>query len=186
MRKSFAVWIAVIGVLYACGFVRPHLGSAAADPALKCAAKKQKAAGAKMAGLLKCNGIALMKGSAQDECIAKVNAKLSTAFGKIEAAGGCAITGDLATIDAVVNAAVASTIALETTTQCNAASEPCSLGGSPTSQCEPLDSTGSVALLGCVSFNAVPTPPCATDFDCQIAQPPGSVCVSGVCRYAVN
>ena len=186
MRKSSMASIALVALVFTCGLVRPYLGSAAPDPALKCAAKKQKAAGSKMAGLLKCNAIALLKGEGQDACIAKVNTKFTAAFAKIEADGGCAITGDLASIDAVVNAAVAATMALETTTECNAASDPCSLGGAPTSQCQTLDSTGSAALLGCVSFNAVPTPVCVTDFDCQLAQPPGSVCVSGVCRYAVN
>jgi len=159
---------------------------AAAPPAAKCAGAKQKAAGAKVAATLKCNATALLALTAQQKCLDKANLKFTTAFMKAESAGGCAITGDAATVDRMVDAAVAAVMAIEPATQCTSVDQPCSISAPGTGFCEVLQDTGNAALLGCVSLNNVPHPPCAADYDCQIALPPGAVCVGGFCRYAVD
>ncbi len=72
---------------------------AATAPARRCAAAKLKAAGQAAAGLLGCHASAAKRGAAVDaSCVSKAHAKLMSAFGKAESKGGCASSGDTATV----------------------------------------------------------------------------------------
>jgi len=75
-------------------------GHAADKAAVKCSTGKQKAAVKKIGIKLKCH----QKANAADlpvdqECLAKAETKFSESIAKIEAKGGCIITGDEATIE---------------------------------------------------------------------------------------
>ncbi len=86
-------------------------GSAQAGPtsAQKCAATKTKAAGAKVGAKAKCYQKALANGSTVDStCLTKAEQKFVAAFGGAEAKGGCAVTGDTAAVEALVDTCVAS------------------------------------------------------------------------------
>ena len=95
-----------IGVALLCVLTGTALG---ATPAQKCAATKTKAAGAKVYAKAKCYQKALAKGSTVDStCLTKAEQKFVAAFGNAEAKGGCAVTGDTADVEALVDACVAS------------------------------------------------------------------------------
>jgi hypothetical protein len=73
----------------------------------RCAASKLKATGKKASGLLGCHAKAAAKGIALDPgCIAKVEGKYNTAFGKAEAKGGCNTMGDATAIETKVDSFV--------------------------------------------------------------------------------
>lgn len=77
---------------------------AATDPANTCAVAKQKAAGQKLVGKLKCYGIATKKGVAVDsDCLANVEEKFVGAFTKAESGGDCATTGDADDIELLID-----------------------------------------------------------------------------------
>jgi hypothetical protein len=79
----------------------------AAGTPQKCAVAKSKAASKKLGSKLKCYEKALAKGVAVDAtCLAAAETKFNAAITKAEAKGGCALTGDGPTIEAVVNSAV--------------------------------------------------------------------------------
>jgi hypothetical protein len=86
--------------------------TAATTPARRCAAAKLKAAGSSAAGLLNCHASAVKRGLVvEGACLAKAHAKLASAYTKTEGKGGCASTGDAATVttslDDFVDAVVA-------------------------------------------------------------------------------
>lgn len=67
------------------------VATAAPTPARRCAATKLKAAGSVAAALLGCHASAAKRGDAVDgACLAKAHAKLTSAFTRAEAKGGCA------------------------------------------------------------------------------------------------
>jgi hypothetical protein len=73
--------------------------AAATTPARRCAAAKLKAAGSVASKLLGCHASAVKRGLAVDgECLAKAHDKLTSAFTKAEAKGGCASSGDATTV----------------------------------------------------------------------------------------
>ena len=68
---------------------------AAGTPAQDCAAAKLKAAGKKAAAVLNCHRKAAKLGAAIDPaCVTPTDEKLQTLFGRAEAKGGCAVSGD--------------------------------------------------------------------------------------------
>jgi|SRR5581483_1692487 len=80
----------------------------AADPGLRCAEAKQRAAAKKVVGKVKCNVRAERKGEPVDSaCLAKVETIFTAAFQRAEAKGGCATTHDAQTIENKVDTFVA-------------------------------------------------------------------------------
>src|ERR1051326_8589917 len=76
----------------------------AATAAQKCAATKQKAAGKKAAGKLKCWMKAVKKGSPVDmECLFKAEFKFSKTYDKLDAKGGWQTTNDKGMIETKVD-----------------------------------------------------------------------------------
>ena len=95
-----------ISVALLCVLTGTALG---ATPAQKCAATKTKAAGAKVYAKATCYQKALAKGSTIDStCLTKAEQKFVAAFVGAEAKGGCAVTGDSAAVEALVDTCVAS------------------------------------------------------------------------------
>ena len=77
----------------------------AATPEGKCTAAKVKAAGLKVYAKTKCFQKAVQSGGSVDlSCLGKAEAKFLATFSKIDAAGGCLVTGNAAAIEAQVDA----------------------------------------------------------------------------------
>jgi hypothetical protein len=93
---------------------------AAATPAQKCAASKVKAVSKKASAQLKCISKALGKGVAVDPaCLASASAKYTTAVGKADSKGGCALTGDGNSLEGLVDNDSNAIVAMTTTTPIN-------------------------------------------------------------------
>jgi hypothetical protein len=76
-------------------FATVALARAAADPAAKCVAGKNKAATAALGASLECHRKALIAGADVDPaCLEATAVRFATAFQKVEARGGCAVTGN--------------------------------------------------------------------------------------------
>jgi hypothetical protein len=74
-------------------------------PAQECASSKLKETGKKINSLLECDSKAVKKGEAVDPlCLQKAIDKFAEKWAKAEAKGGCATTGDLATIEGKADA----------------------------------------------------------------------------------
>jgi len=101
------------------GFLGPD--HAYGTPQQICAGAKQKAAGKAAVASLTCHAKAATKGIGTDPtCLAKVDAKLATAFAKAESRGGCDPTGDAGAIDALLGSSVdAIVLALRPLTDAN-------------------------------------------------------------------
>jgi hypothetical protein len=81
--------------------------AAATSPARRCAATKLKAAGLTASGLLGCHASAVKRGAAVEvACLAKVQGKLTSAFSRAAAKGGCASSGDAGAIASALDAFV--------------------------------------------------------------------------------
>src|SRR5262245_36493075 len=84
----------------------------AGTPAQVCAGAKQKAAGTAAGASRSCHAKAAQKGVPADPvCLAKADSKLGKAFAQAEARGGCATTGDLAAVDALLGLRVGAIVA---------------------------------------------------------------------------
>jgi hypothetical protein len=71
------------------------VGDACESAARQCRARKLLAAAKRTQGILKCIAKATKKGVPTDPgCVAKVESKFSNKFARIEAKGGCIVTGD--------------------------------------------------------------------------------------------
>ncbi len=80
----------------------------ATSPAAKCAIAKSKASAKKLSSKAKCYQKALAKSMPVDSaCLMAAEAKYNAAITKAEAGSGCAIPGDGATLEALVNRQVA-------------------------------------------------------------------------------
>lgn len=92
--------------------VLPHPALSAKPPGPTCAATKLKAAGLKAHAKLLCYAKAVIKAVPVDgACLTKAEAKYATAWGKIEAKGGCATTGDAGPIEEKVDGFVSAVVA---------------------------------------------------------------------------
>ncbi len=77
-------------------------------PAQKCSAAKIKAMSKKATSLFACYAKASLGGGTVDAgCVAKASGKFGITFAKIDAKGGCAITGDATAVEAEIDADVA-------------------------------------------------------------------------------
>lgn len=77
---------------------------AVVDPVLKCGLAKMQAALRDSAGLNACFRRALQAGTAPDPaCVDAVDTNLAAAFAKIEARGGCSVTGDAGGVQRILD-----------------------------------------------------------------------------------
>lgn len=88
--------------------------------ASRCAAAKQMAVGKKMLRKLKCYATAMKKtasvSNVDPECLAKVEQKFVDAIAKAEAKGGCAVNGDAASLESLVDGWVQNVLQVTPTT----------------------------------------------------------------------
>ena len=106
-------WL-LVGTLLA---TMPSGAQAGQTPAQKCAVAKSKAAAKKIEAKLKCQQRAVQEGTAVDPaCLTTAETKFNQAIAGAEAPGGCAVSGDRATIEAAVDPCVDSVAALTTGT----------------------------------------------------------------------
>lgn len=100
---GFRVVVTMCGALFALA-ATAHAG---ASPLQKCAAAKVKATATGLRKQLGCEGKAVSNGTGVDPiCLAGAATKLTAAFAKAEAAGGCLIAGDAAPTDVAIDALV--------------------------------------------------------------------------------
>ncbi|HYC57395.1 MAG TPA: hypothetical protein VEL28_20860 [Candidatus Binatia bacterium] len=89
------------------------LGTALTLGGGKCAATKMAALGKECAGYLRCYAAgAAMSETVDPSCLAAHEGRLTKSFTKAEAKGGCAVTGDQATLEAMVGDIAAGTYTL--------------------------------------------------------------------------
>jgi hypothetical protein len=99
-RRAFA--FAFVLTLFCSGW-----GRASGTPAQVCAGAKLKTTGKVAGAELGCHAKAAKQGAAVDgACLAKADAKLGSGFAKAEARGGCASTGDVDDVGALLDSAV--------------------------------------------------------------------------------
>ena len=97
--KCLVVLAVVAGMAAAAGAVP--------TPAQKCAAAKIKATGKKIGAKAKCQEKGILTALPADStCLAKAEVKFSSTIAKAELKGGCPLTGDTATLEAVADQAV--------------------------------------------------------------------------------
>lgn len=109
-RFAGATGLALLFASTTVGLLVPALPAcAAADPAVSCAASKQKAAAKKLSSKMKCHEKAMKKGVGVDpECLVKAEGKFVAAFDKAEEKGGCITTNDAVALEATIDDTVAS------------------------------------------------------------------------------
>ena len=113
--------IAIAGVV-----LHAAASQAAGDPAAACASAKQKAAGKRADGKLKCHAKATKANAVVDqECLDKVEEKFSNAIAKAEAKGGCATTNDAGSLGAIVDGCVDSVVTATPATTTTTTTIPC-------------------------------------------------------------
>ena len=99
---------------------------AAGDPGAVCAAAKQKATGKKAAAKLNCHAKATSTNSTVDQaCLDKADEKFMKAIAKAEAKGGCAITGDAASLESMVDSFVDSVVTVTPASTTTTTTIPC-------------------------------------------------------------
>lgn len=102
-------WSVAFVVALAAGVPGP--ASAKPSPAQKCAVAKLKAAAKKLSAKLACHQTALLHGGAPSAtCLAHATSAFTLAFARAEAKGGCAVTGDAASVEAEIDAMVTSLV----------------------------------------------------------------------------
>ena len=98
------MWQLGLALMLVAAVVVPAAGVAATTPARRCASAKLKAAGSTASGLLGCHASAVKRGAAVDPtCLGKAHAKLTSAFSRAEAKGGCASAGDAGTVTTTID-----------------------------------------------------------------------------------
>jgi len=111
MGITFTSALAAAGLLTVCVAMAVP-AAAGLDPTTKCTALKLAAAGKKAAAALKCNAVALKKGTALDAaCVAGADVAFTAAFAKAEKNVTCAEPGDAATIGGLVDSFVGDVVA---------------------------------------------------------------------------
>ena len=167
---STLAWL-LLGTLLA---TMPAGAQAGQTPAQKCAVAKSKAAAKKIEAKLKCQQRAVQDGTAVDPaCLTTAETKFNQAIARAEAPGGCAVSGDGATIEAAVDSCVDSVAALTTgtappTTGC--CSFPAPSSNVPFGGC-----TMNLALCAQLSGTMM-SGVCRNDGTCGTATGPGECC----------
>ena len=109
LARTGAAWL-LIGALLAAMSTGAQAGQ---TPAQKCSVAKSRAAAKKIEAKLKCQQRAVQEGTAVDPaCLTTAETKFNEAIAKAEAPGGCAMSGDGATIEAAVDSCVESIVTL--------------------------------------------------------------------------
>jgi len=150
------------------------VAKATPTPAQKCVVAKQKAAVRKAKAKLQCYQRATAAGtSVNPNCLTTAEMKFTTAIGKIEATGHCAVTGDATllenTADEFVN--IVDAVGCSPAGSCGSFSA-CGTGGA--GLCGTAADGGSVCLNAGASC---PGSNCSTTADCA----KGKVCVVNTC-----
>ena len=167
---STLAWL-LVGTLLA---TMPSGAHASPTPAQKCAVAKSKAAAKKIEAKLKCQQRAVQEGTSVDAaCLTTGETKFDQAIARAEAPGGCAVSGDGATIEAAVDSCVDSVAALTTgtappTTGC--CSFPAPSSNVPFGGC-----TMNLALCAQLSGTMM-SGVCRNDGTCGTATGPGECC----------
>jgi hypothetical protein len=164
------------GALLAAMSGAPQAGQ---TPAQKCSVAKSRAAEKKIAAKLKCQQRAVQAGTGVDSgCLTTAEAKFDQAIAKAEAAGGCAVNGDGATIEAAVDSCVESIVTLTPgTSQQGCCSFRAPISGTVFPGC-------TMDLAQCSNLNGtVVSGVCRNDGTCGTATGPGECCnfVPGGC-----
>ena|SRR5689334_11786227 len=184
-------WVVSLAIVLAIGPSAVAKGKP--TPAQQCSAAKIKAMSKKAASLFACYGKAAIAGGTVDAgCVAKASGKFGVAFAKIDAKGGCAVTGDADAVEAEIDADVAalasaapteptttSTSTSTTTTSSSTSTSlpPCTGEGSACGAC----GSGICArncpgtTLACFNNSTVIVMPCNSDADCGA----GMYCAAG-------
>src|SRR5262249_7196726 len=85
----------------------------ASQPGERCAAAKLRAAGRKSAGKLNCQAREVLRRDGSEvDCLARIESKFASAWAKIEAKGGCVVSGDADTVEGLVDQLVADLVAV--------------------------------------------------------------------------
>src|SRR5262245_19701327 len=109
-RKTLVAAVLVVGAFGA------EPARAAGTPAAQCAAGEAKAAAKRIWNDVGCQRLALLHGATVDPaCLARGHTKFAAAFSKLDAAGGCLVTGDASAIAGVCDGVVATLVANLTT-----------------------------------------------------------------------
>src|SRR5262249_37559604 len=154
---------------------------------------KNKAAGKKIAAKLKCREKAVQLGMPVDPaCLKIAESKFDAAIARAEASGGCAASGDGATIESAVDSCVDSIVTLTfgttSTTLTPATTSTTTVAGSTTTttMAEPVccatPQTQQVPFLGCTmatghcTVGTMQPGVCRNDGTCGAATGPGSCC----------
>lgn len=158
-------------------------------PAQRCAAAKLKAAAVKIDRKLACHRAAVLAGRPVDvACLLAAETKFGRAMTKAESNGGCALTGDLESLEAACDACVddvagrtpvttstSTTTNTTTSTACSGPNGPCgSCGGAGvcTNTCDALATyvcvNGTLTNINCTHDDDCPAeaPICAPLFGC--------------------
>jgi hypothetical protein len=169
LARTGAGWL-LVGALLA---AMPSGARAGQTPAQKCSVAKSKAAAKKIEAKLKCQQRAVQEGTAVDPaCVATAETKFNEAIAKAEAPGGCAMSGDGATIEAAVDSCVDSIATLTT----GMPSNPGCCSFPPQSANVPFPGcTMDLALCPSLS-GTVESGVCRNDGTCGPATGPGACC----------
>ena len=144
--------------------------AAASTPADTCAAAKLTAASKKAVAKLACWGKAVkMSVPVDDACLAKADQRFTAAFAAAEAKGGCRTTGDVAAVEAHVDAIVMGLL-VDEPGDCVAAgdscgSTPCCVGlvcapSTGGSTCQTPTTTSTTTTTTLPPCGSVPDPQC--------------------------
>ena len=173
-RRAGTAWL-LVGTLIA---ATPGGARASETPAQRCSVAKSKAAAKKIVAKLTCQQKATRVGAAIDPtCLRTAERKFDAAIVKAEARGGCAVSGDGATIESAVDSCVDSIVTL---TGGTAATTTTTLPP----QCCVTSPTQQVPFSGCTMDPAICTQAgatvepgvCRNDGTCGTATGPGDCC----------
>lgn len=173
-RRAGTSWL-LVGTLIA---AIPVGARASETPAQRCSVAKSKAAAKKIVAKLTCQQKAMRVGAAIDPtCLSAAETKFDAAIVKAEARGGCAVSGDGATIESAVDSCVDSIVTL---TGGTAATTTTTLPP----QCCVTSPTQQVPFSGCTMDPAICTQAgatvepgvCRNDGTCGTATGPGDCC----------
>jgi hypothetical protein len=173
MRSRFRGPVSAVVVLTAVAAVWVSAALAAATPAEKCAAAKNKAAVKKLSSKLKCYRKAILAGQNVDAiCLTDAETKFDAAMTKIEARakGGCPLSGDGPTIEQAVDAgvrAIADLTPQAPLTCCSFGGGTCSYATSPSNCTSGLGTPGATGSVCDGATGNCISPPAAAGSCCS-------------------
>jgi len=149
----------------------------AAEPNQKCAAAELKAVRKKADAKIKCHRKAILKGVPTDPaCLTAAEMEFSQSFGAAEAAGGCAVTGNVTAVEQMVDGfvnSVANAIPINTFPSCSGPDGAC--GECGTGICQVHNDPSLYPPQACVDLPNCVAQACKRDADCSDASKP--ICI---------